>query len=631
VSEAAGPAATCARCGEPLAPAAAYLSELGSVCGRCFNLLQNERDAAVAARARDERSFLRRASSLAAAHAIWPVAAILVAQWAHLPAWLSSLQIVAGLVLVWGLRGLFRSAFLTALALDAAGVAACEVWAATSATSGGSPLVGVLAVFPLALFWLTWWLRRAFSREADPDGLRGKPSLAAQGLVPGLVVAAVGGIFLRGAFHPRVDPAKHFVQDLLPRWETQRAQLGSEPGDEAARQLAEAGRAWPGVAEATLALDRAWPDDVGVRASVKTLDAALAAAKLPYLIDVWPTGRGPVLLTHALEGGASWRVGAKTFEVRRLRRLDHLNVVLGLYGVTADGVPAVMLDRVEAGLAVELPLMFGRHTRADAAPIGAFDRVVLARTGAWLVTRLGPSISEAALALDDRRQWLEEMRLRLNGGALEIDAPDGFVLGDEWLAQFEPLAEPMRSGGPLVLEQDLKRVVAGDRDLRTGPRAQALAAAADLLARSTEAHEIRHAADGPEPLGTIPPRLFELMDSASAPALNRAALELRAFLGELHDGPFPACLTLGRFMREVYGANAGETAHHYATRVLLAELDPEGVARAAQAEDDEDEDAPGERLATLCELPDADLRGRAAATWKRLYAGDLPPAERLTR
>jgi hypothetical protein len=405
------------------------------------------------------------------------------------------------------------------------------------------------------------------------------------------------------------------MQQLLPAWEAARVG-GARPDEPTAREMLAAARPWPALAAALGSLDHAWPDEASVRASVGDVNAALADARLPYVVDVWIVARSPVLLTHALVTRVPWRVGARSVEVMRLRRLDHLNVELGLYGATNEGLPAVMLDRIEASLAKDIPQMFAQPS-ALAAEFNEVDRAVLARDRGWLEARLGPAVAVAAHALAERDRLFEEMRARLNGGTLALDAPDGFVLGAEWLGTVEPLAEPLRAGGPLVLEDDLQRLERADGELREGPTSRALAETVELLALSTEAHEARHAGDEVDPVGPPPPQLFAVMPTNSSAMIGMADKEARALLGEIHDGPFPACLTLARLVRGAFGRYARPTPHLFATLAILDQLAP-GAERA-----------PLERLTAACGLPDLELRRRTADAWQKLYGAPMPPARRL--
>jgi hypothetical protein len=107
------------------------------------------------------------------------------------------------------------------------------------------------------------------------------------------------------------------------------------------------------------------------------------------------------------------------------------------------------------------------------------------------------------------------------------------------------------------------------------------------------------------------------MNGSSSEFIGLADAELRAYLGEMHDTGSTACWVLAKMLRGVFGSYASRTPHFYATVTILQQLDP--VA----------DRAPDARLNLLCELPDAELRARAAAAWQKLYGAALLPAQRV--
>lgn len=427
-------------------------------------------------------------------------------------------------------------------------------------------------------------------------------------------VVVAGGVLAYRRLRP--DPARELMQKTLPAWVVARTHA-QDAGGPASRRLVADARRWPDVAAGFEAMDRAFPDDKSTRAAVKTVNRALAAARLPYFVDMLKVNEQPIALSYDLVARVPWRIGARTVDVLRLRRLDTLNIELGLYGATDDGLPIVLLDRIEATLASTLPDMFG-HKSEHAYRLNDFDRAALARERRLLEARLGPGMAEAAADLAARDKLLEVMRTRLHGGELEFNPPDGLVLGERWLSGLDPLTRFDRPGGPLLFDTDLRAVRRADEKLRTGETARLLAAAVDVLASATEAHEARHALDEVDPNGPPPPtQLFEVMSGSSTEFIGWADAELRAYLGELHDTGSTGCWVLARMLRGVFGEYASRTPHFFATVTILRQLDP--VAdRAPQA-----------RLDLLCDLPDAELRARAATVWQKLYGAPLLPAKRV--
>jgi hypothetical protein len=433
--------------------------------------------------------------------------------------------------------------------------------------------------------------------------------------VLGLLAAAGGAVWYRLS-RARPDPARELFRVTLPTWQTARARPWSTADGPAARDLLRAAQPWPPLAEALRTLDGAWPDDAKVRASVKTANQALRQAPLPYFLDVQSIKDQPIVLSYELRARVPWRIGARAVEVLRLRRLDTMNVELALFGETDHGLPMVLLDRIEASLARELPVVFGHAVAQEGWQRNDFDLAALARLQPLLQAHAGSEIQTAALQLHQRDTLLEAMRARFHGGRVHLNTPDGFVLGEPWFRDMADFARLDRPGGPLILDTDLRGVAHADEPLRSGATAQALAAAVDLMALSTEAHEARHAFDDAEPdvasaQPPLPPELFASMEHSEFQFIGLADKELRAYLGELHDTPAPACLSLAKMLRALFGQGARRNPHFYAAWTILHQLDPASDKK------------PVNILNDLCDLPDGELRQRAAIAWRKLYLTPL--------
>jgi len=437
-------------------------------------------------------------------------------------------------------------------------------------------------------------------------------------VLAGLTLAAAAAVGGPGACHrTRPDPAREMMRKTLPAWQS--ARTHDEPaGGDASRALIGGARSWPEVAAAFETMDRAWPKEGEVRAAARAVNRALAAARLPYFVDVQRVGQQPIALSYELVARVPWRIGARTLDVLRLRRLDTLNIELGLYGATDEGLPVVLLDRIEAELASALPAMYGREGEMR-RHLNDFDRAALARDRRLLEAQVGAGLAAAAAGIAERDRLLEVMRTRLHGGELQFYPPDGFVLGEAWLSNLEQYTRFDRRGGPLLFDTDLRAVARADEKLRAGENARLLAAAVGVQADATEAHEARHALDEVDPNGPPPPtQLFEVMAQSSTQFIGLADAELRAYLGELHDTGSTACWVLTKMMRGVYGRSARRTPHFYATLTIVAQLDPDP------------EHTPEARLATLCDLPDAEVRRRVAGAWQKLYGAPLAAGQRAT-
>jgi hypothetical protein len=630
----------CAQCGSAVTHATSYLTEVGLLCWPCFGKFQNKQQLAERNDADLQRSLTRRAKSLAGLHWVMWGAVMLIVTDHTLPDGARSvlLLVIAGLGI--GLLLRQRWAYEAAIALDAAGILGLVALAIVERR----PIILVADVFPVALLALTWALRSAYAEQSSPligvsDAPREHPENsrtpalragAASAPPPAqsrrsrrlvllvAVLAAVAGggttLYLLRRPRPLSDPALALMRTTVPRWQIARARSSSPAGPDSA--LVAGARRWPALAAAFEALDRSWPDEAPVRAAAASANRALADAGLPYFASVWMVNDRPYVLTHELVARVAWHVGAQSIEVLRLRRLDDLSIDFAFDGVTQGGLPVVMLDRVEATLAREIPVMYAAAREVRSSQYNDFDRAVLARLRSFLEARVGPGFARTALALRERDRLLEEMRTRFHGDEVKLAVPERFVLGDDWLDELKPSTRLDRRGGPLFLDTDLKALAQADRALRDPSATEAFRDAIEVTTLNIEAHEARHAAEASEPAAPPPAALFEVMPDSSTRMVGWSDSELQAFLGELHDSPVSACANLAGMMRTVYGVYARREPHFYATLALLKQLGA-----------DEEQD-PAQQLSALCAVPDGEMRSKVAAMWRRLYGAPLAAGTR---
>jgi hypothetical protein len=439
----------------------------------------------------------------------------------------------------------------------------------------------------------------------------------------------LGGVLGYRALRPRPAPDRELYRKLLPAWQAARFRPMSSADSAEARALVQAAQPWPGLAAELVRLDQAWPDEDAVRKAVEATNRAAQGAGLPYYLDVQLVRDRPIVLTYEVAQRTPWRAGANTVELLRVRRLDTLNVELAMLGETQGTMPRVLLDRIEASLARELPLMPppGAPDPAKATPLGLSsglklndaDLAALLRLRTHLEAR-APELRDAIAKLRAREELLESMRARFHKGSVRLSRPDGFVLGESWVESMQPYTRLDRPGGPLMLDTDLRSVARADEELRRGAIAEALRRAVDELAAATDVHEVRHALDGlhqPAP----PPPLVALFPPGDLRFPGLAGLELRAYLAELHHGALPPCVTAAKLTRTVYGAQARRTPHFFAGYLLLRELTTPRAQAQGQAEP-----SPVERLTALCSLPEPALHPRAAELWQSLYGEPLVAA-----
>ena len=436
------------------------------------------------------------------------------------------------------------------------------------------------------------------------------------GLVLALALGA-GAVFYKT--RPRPVPAHTLFQATLPGWQVARFRTGSDA--DAAVAVQQEAKAWPALAAQLARLDKAWPDEAGVRDAAEGANRAALAAGLPYFLDVQHVREQPVVLTYEVVSRRNWRAGPQEVTALRVRRLDKLNVELAMLGETQGGVPRVLLDRIEASLTHDLPLLLA-PPGAAAPPtthmrVNGVDRAAFARMRGYLEAQLGAAaLADAVAKLSAREALVEEMRGRFHGGTVQLARPDGFVLGEAWVSSMEPHTRVDRPGGPLLLDTDLRKVARADEALRTGDTAETLRRALDLYAAATDVHEVRHALDSEAP--PAPPPLRALFSGSDERFPKMAGLELRAYLAELNHGAPPPCVTAAKLVRTVYGATARRTAHFFASYLILTQINES----AAGAE------PPGgeQQLATLCAMPEPVLRELAAKMWQQLYGTTLVPA-----
>lgn len=432
-----------------------------------------------------------------------------------------------------------------------------------------------------------------------------------------IIGATVIALVALGLARLRRDPLRELFAEAIPAWQVARTRPDGAARAEPARRMERlAARRLPALVGLFDRLDGEWPDDAKVRAVASEINAALRAREVPYHLDVQPIREQPIVLTYERQAVVPWRLPeGRAVDVVRIRRLDHLNIEMGLYGEAAvRGEPVVYLDRIEARLADELPRAFQDRPGGDEV-----EQAVLAQVRRVLSAGPeGAALAESVRLLAERDRLFEVMRKRLHGDGMVIEHPDRFVFGEAWAEEMAPYARFSQPGGPLVLDTDLRAVARADDELASRDRHLPLERAVDLFAAVVEAHEAHHALDAPT--GAPPPgELLELLSGTDPRFATLADNELRAYLGELHDGPASPCLALAESVRGVHGEHVGRTPHFFARRVLLARLGA-GLEKPPET--------PAALLALLCALSDDELRRRAASVFQALYGTPLVPARR---
>lgn len=429
-----------------------------------------------------------------------------------------------------------------------------------------------------------------------------------------LVVAAI----VAGVVHMRrprpVDPVRVLFEETIPRWQLSRLRPEGKANGDALSELLKQTAAWPSVAAQISRLDAAWPDEAGVREATTALNGALRDVGLRYFLDQQRIQEHPMLLTYEVAARVPWQAGASKVEVQRLRRLDHLNIEMGMLGETEGSQPLVLLDRLEASLVRDLPLAFSKPATKNP---DALESAAMFHLRRLLESAIGPTLATSVDSLRKREELLESMRQRFHRGTVQLQRPDGFVMGEAWFENMERFTDLKRLGGPLLLDTDLRAASRADEAVRDKEAIAALQASLDFMAQATEAHEAHHALAALDTRVLPPPGpLIELMEGSAMRFQVLAEHELRAYLGELSDSPVPACLSLLKLTRAAFGRTARATPHFYAGRLILTRLSGGEPT------------TPAALLDRLCALPDAELRKQVAATWQWLYGDGRVPARR---
>ena len=356
-----------------------------------------------------------------------------------------------------------------------------------------------------------------------------------------------------------------------------------------------------------------------MRAAAKSVNRALATARLPYFVDIQRVGSQPIALSYELVTRVPWRIGARTVDVLRLRRLDALNIELGMYGATDEGLPVVLLDRIESDAGDDAAGDVRARGRDGAPPERLRSRRAGARAPPAGGARWAPGLGAAAADLAERDRLARgDAHAPARRRAAVRSRPTASSWASRGCRTWNSTRASTAQAGRCCSTRICARSSRADEKLRAGANAQVLAAAVDVLASATEAHEARHALDEVNPDGPPPPpALFDVMGESSAQFVGMADAELRAYLGELHDTGSAACWVVAKMLRGVYGRGARRTPHFFATLTILRQLDPEP------------DRAPAARLALLCDMPDAELRQRVAAAWQKLYGATMLPGQRV--
>jgi hypothetical protein len=431
-------------------------------------------------------------------------------------------------------------------------------------------------------------------------------------VVIALVAAGAGAWwFTRPKVVPEA-PQRFLFRKQLITWVISRAR-GEASAPKDLETCVAAAQPWPEVAKAIAALDPAWDDRDALKAATKELNRATHAAGLDYWVDPqFPSGK-PLLTTYDVLSRAKWvGEGDAHTEAIHVRRLDTINLELGLLGHAGGDQPAILRDRIDVSVMDKLRTVDDDEGEKS-------NEVDLTAAKLWR-EQLGPlvgaeGLAEAEKRLNERETLARAMEKRLKGGRIHLARPERMVFGDAYFESLEPYTSNQRRGGPLILGSDLRALRRADQALDDSVGLRAMVQIIDLEAATVEAHEAHHALY-PEEVPT--PALLQSMVGASDLRFGRLSeRELRAYLGQLRDAKPPACLTIIGLAKLARGRYAQTVPHFYAAHALLSVLADSDESRGLEKEQ------VVELMKKLCALPDAELRARADAAAETLYGAKL--------
>jgi hypothetical protein len=439
-------------------------------------------------------------------------------------------------------------------------------------------------------------------------------------LLLGIAVVGVTTALVGFSRHGRAGAELVFAE-LIPAWQTYRANEPMKADSPAARAMLRLARPWPGLATALADLDRSYPDEVP--AQVARVNQAARDSAVPYWLDVQTVKGRPVLLSYLIQGRHRWQSAEKTVETLQLRRVDRLNVELGLLGQASANGPLIFLHRIEDDWATQLA-----ETSDLGSPIEAGINALFLGM-AYQMSR--GDLAELGAALRERRRRFELMQNRMH---VVVPRPSGLVWSADWFGSVEPLTKFANGHGPLVFDSDLQAVRQADQALHKPEYRTTLASLVSLRAESVEAHEARHAIDPASP--PLPWFLRIYTNPEFAEQINK---EMRAYLGELHDAPNGPCLSLIGLARAAFLPKARRTPHFFAGRIIVRTLDPPATAmRGAEDHDGHalgplDEAFPDAEpvafLRTQCTAAASSVREKVERLWRTFYGEEMPALARL--
>ncbi len=341
------------------------------------------------------------------------------------------------------------------------------------------------------------------------------------------------------------------------------------------------------------------------------------------------SGHQVMVWTYAVEHVARYAAGATEIRAIRVRRLDSLNGVPDLAGLTrphlreaivlldelerlttngllpalADGAPLPMVEQAAGGRFAERPAVEARAGEIVRAELGAAlgaDRGVAAKLGATLARR---------------REVFERLRAALAPRGIALALPSGLRLPEQARAELEAILPPA----------DVIEIDAIEAELGGDATAKGFAAAVAAMVETVERHEVQHRLDH-EAGG-----LRSVAELAHLGGDDRARSELSAYLAEMHRDPRTPKLGLTLIARFVFDSQRWGASESFAAVVLLEGLGRElgaGASHLVAKAGEIDRAAAARLYLVLTDAPPERLRDAAGRLWAKLFGA---PLAELTR
>jgi hypothetical protein len=375
-----------------------------------------------------------------------------------------------------------------------------------------------------------------------------------------------------------------------------------------------------------------------VRDKARVMSDQLAAAGIGYYLEGIVRSSSDrasaTVYTYVVEEVVFVVAGGESRRVLSVRRLDQLNRSWALLGMHSEelGDPIVLLDKIDEHVVTTLLPVLAVDARYPLA-----DPLIDAEAGRAVRTELVALSGDAATAaaigglLAERATLVARWRTQLARQGRSLSRLEVLYLPEQ-------LLESLSRNGR-VSEREIVRVRAIDRRLAELHADALVATLNDLVAASVRRHEARHGmdADRHPPLrypSALEAYLGPELDDDGTPRrrVERARLELAAYLSQIASDPKTTQMTLWHLARAAFDPDGRGSAETYAAKVIVEGLARHVVAAAQPGSAATLEVGPFPDRAglhphahVLAKASATQLRTAADALWRELY-GEPPLA-----